>query len=79
MVITKIGEVARQHGFTSAMQFQKATGFSYPTASDLYADRVQRIGLDIIDKVCEVLGVEPGDIIKKVLDGQQSQPQPHEE
>lgn len=65
-IVSRIGEVARARGFTSALQFQKATGFAYATANDLYSNNTKRIGFDVLDRVCEVLEAEPGDLIKRV-------------
>jgi len=66
MIISRIGEVARERGFRSALQFQKATGFAYNTANDLYQGNTKRIGFDILAKVCEVLKAEPGELIARV-------------
>ena len=42
------------------------TGLSRSTLSCLYNDKVTRIDLHTIDKLCECLKCEPGDIIERV-------------
>ncbi len=66
MIVSRIGEVARERGFSSALQFQKATGFAYNTANDLFSGNTKRIGFDILARVCEVLKAEPGELITRV-------------
>ncbi|MBN8770517.1 MAG: helix-turn-helix transcriptional regulator [Thiobacillus sp.] len=48
--------------------FSDKTGLAYNTAHDLYTGRVSRIGLEVLDKVCRVLKMQPGDLLVWVDD-----------
>ena len=44
------------------------TGLSRSTLSCLYNDKVTRVDLQTLDKLCECLNCEPGDILERVKD-----------
>ena len=46
----------------------RATGVSKTTLHKIYNDQSSRIDFDTIDKLCEYLGVEVGDIFEYVED-----------
>lgn len=62
-IVNRIGEIARQKGITKVLHFAKETGLAYNTAHDLYTGRATRIGIEVLDKVCRVLKVQPGELL----------------
>ena len=69
-IVNRIGDAARQQNM-NIKAFSDKTGLAYNTAHDLYTGRVSRIGLDVLDKVCRVLKLQPGDLLVCVDDGVQ--------
>lgn len=67
-IVNLIGEAVRQREW-NIQTFADKTGIAYNTAYDLYNGRARRIGLEVLDKVCKVLNLEPGDLLKRVEDG----------
>jgi putative transcriptional regulator len=57
----RIGELARAHGLTIKALAERA-GVAYNTAHALYTSRATRIDLDTLDRMCDALQVQPGDI-----------------
>lgn len=43
----------------------KETGIYYPNIKKLCDNNTVSIKFDMLDKICDVLGCEPGDIIKR--------------
>ncbi len=66
-IVNRIGEVVRQQGL-NIKEFAEQAGLAYNTAHDLYTGRVSRVGLDVLDKVCRVLKVQPGELLVWVDD-----------
>lgn len=46
----------------------KKTGLNRNTISNLYHESVRRIDFETIDKLCVVLGCQPGDILEFIPD-----------
>jgi putative transcriptional regulator len=67
-IVNRIGDAARQQNL-NIKAFSDKTGLAYNTAHDLYTGRVSRIGLEVLDKVCRVLKLQPGDLLVWVDDG----------
>lgn len=65
---TRIREVAEGRGITTAYQLQKAAGLYPSMAARLYADDIEKIAIETIDKLCEALGCQPGDLFVRVSD-----------
>jgi putative transcriptional regulator len=65
-IVNRIGDIARQKGIKTSQDFARATGFAYDTAHSLFTGRAIRIGLDTLDKVCEVLDAEPGELLVRI-------------
>jgi len=40
------------------------TGLSYTTITDLYHERAKRLDFTTLDKLCQALGVLPGDLLE---------------
>ena len=66
-IVNLIGEAVRQREW-NIQTFADKTGLAYNTAYDLYTGRARRIGLEVLDKVCRVLNLEPGDVLKRIDD-----------
>ena len=66
-IVNVIGDAVRQREW-SIQTFADKTGLAYNTAYDLYTGRARRIGLEVLDKVCRVLDLEPGDLLKRIDD-----------
>lgn len=62
-IVNKIGDIAREQGITKILHFAEKTGLAYNTAHDLYTGRATRIGIEVLDKVCRVLKVQPGELL----------------
>jgi putative transcriptional regulator len=66
-IVNRIGEAAKKQNM-NIKTFSDKTGLAYNTAHDLYTGRVSRIGLEVLDKVCRVLKMQPGDLLVWVDD-----------
>ena len=66
-IVNRIGEAAKKQNM-NIKAFSDRTGLAYNTAHDLYTGRVSRIGLDVLDKVCRVLKMQPGELLVWVDD-----------
>ncbi|HEX2913078.1 MAG TPA: helix-turn-helix transcriptional regulator [Chloroflexia bacterium] len=66
-IVNRIGEAARLQDL-NIKNFAERAGLAYNTAHDLYTGRVSRIGLDVLDKVCRVLKMQPGELLVWVDD-----------
>ncbi len=61
-ITMRIGELAKDQGLTIKALAARA-GVAYNTAHSLYTSRATRIDLDTLDRICDALRVEPGDIL----------------
>jgi putative transcriptional regulator len=66
-IVNRIGEAAKKQNL-NIKAFSDQTGLAYNTAHDLYTGRVSRIGLEVLDKVCRVLKMQPGELLVWVDD-----------
>lgn len=73
-IVNRIGEAAKKQNL-NIKAFSDRTGLAYNTAHDLYTGRVSRIGLDVLDKVCRVLKMQPGELLVWVDDAPITAPQ----
>lgn len=51
-------------------RFGKATGISQTTAYALYNNPGQYLGKDVMDAICRVYGVQPGELLEWVEDSE---------
>jgi putative transcriptional regulator len=58
----RIGRVMRERGLTPSELATRA-GLAHNTALALYRGVSTRIDLPVLDRVCEVLGTQPGDLL----------------
>jgi putative transcriptional regulator len=52
-------------GDRSRYALAKATGVSYPTISAMYHNKARGVTLDVLGKIADELGVDPGDLIER--------------
>jgi len=50
------------------LELQRQTGVSYSTLHRIYHERSIRIDIGVLDKLCEALGVQVGDLFEHVQD-----------
>jgi DNA-binding Xre family transcriptional regulator len=63
MVDLKVREVAEGKGIDSPYALSKATGLAYSNCHKMWNDQQSFISLDTIDRLCEALDCEPGDLL----------------
>jgi putative transcriptional regulator len=59
---TKINELSKAAGITTAYQLQKKTDLSPSQAARLYKDEVEAISISVLEKLCDALKCSPNDI-----------------
>lgn len=52
-----------ENGEINISKVQEATGMTYRSVSDWVKGRVTRVDLDVLEKWCKYLKVQPGDIL----------------
>ena len=62
MIINRTGELAAKRGITTQELAERAE-IAYNTALNLVRGVTARIDLEVLDRVCGVLEVEPGDLL----------------
>lgn len=65
MIVVKLSEIAEQKNY-SRKDVHLGTGLSYPTVFRYWNDDVQQIDKDVLDKFCDFLDCDPGDLVKRV-------------
>lgn len=63
MIINHLSEIIGRKR-TNVAEVSRATGLAINTVSGLYKDKVKRVDLDTLDKLCIHLGVNIGDILE---------------
>jgi putative transcriptional regulator len=58
-------KLAKAAGIKNAHQLVKATGFSVSTAYALWTEKAQGIEFATLDKLCQVLNCQPGDLLSQ--------------
>ncbi|WNZ25670.1 helix-turn-helix transcriptional regulator [Leptolyngbya sp. NK1-12] len=64
----KVKAVAASKGDNTNYKFWKRTGFSQPTAYRVYRDPTVYLSESVLDTICKVYGVQPGDCLEYVPD-----------
>jgi DNA-binding Xre family transcriptional regulator len=59
---TKINELSKAAGITTAYQLQKKTDLSPSQAARLYRDEVEAISISVLEKLCDALQASPNEI-----------------
>lgn len=62
IIRNRTGQLAQERNLTTAALAEKA-GIAYNTALNLVRGNATRIELTVLARVCEALGVQPGDIL----------------
>jgi DNA-binding Xre family transcriptional regulator len=63
MVDLKVREVAEKKGIVTPFALSKATGIAYSNCHKMWNDQQSFISLAAIDRLCETLDCEPGDLL----------------
>ena len=63
MVTLRIREAAEERGITTAYQLQKAMEVQPGMAARLWRGELKMIGLDTLDRLCDAIGCELGDLL----------------
>lgn len=69
MIVFCLAEVAAGKGYNKS-QLHRAANLSYPAVLRLWnSDQkpVKEIDVDVLDKLCALLDVDPGDLIKRTV------------
>ena len=66
MVELKVKEVAEQKGISNPFALARESGLAYANCHKIWNNQQKMISLDTIDRLCDALGCEPGDIIVKI-------------
>ncbi|MNW38896.1 hypothetical protein D3C74_159740 [compost metagenome] len=69
MVINHLSEIMGRKRMKVA-DVAAATGLAMNTVSGLYHDKVKRVDLDTLGKLCDFLDVGIGDILEHIKDGE---------
>ena len=48
------------------MQFSEKTGIRQPTISAICTGSAKHLPVDVLDKICEVLNCQPGDLMEHI-------------
>ncbi len=67
MIATRLTELLDARG-KSIYWLSKETGMAYSTMYRLKKSNTDSISFRVLEKICEVLGCEPGDILVRVPD-----------
>lgn len=65
MVVNRIGTLANARGI-SVKELSERAEITYNTALNLVRGTTSRIDFDVLDRVCEVLNAEPGELLVRV-------------
>jgi putative transcriptional regulator len=68
MIVNRVGEIARKRGITKITELAERSGLAYNTAHALFTGRTTRIDYDTLNRLCETLNVQPGDLLVHVSD-----------
>lgn len=63
MIVNRLSRLLGERRMSVA-ELQRQTGLSYVTLHSLYRDKSTRVDFETLDRICRVLGVQPGDILE---------------
>lgn len=69
MIELRVREVAERKGINNPLALSKESGIAYANCHKIWNNQQKMIGLDTLDRLCEALVCEPGDILVRVTDG----------
>lgn len=67
MITVRLGEILEDRGQT-VYWLWKQTGIRYATIWHISKGEVARLNLEALDRICEVLECQPGDLLVRVED-----------
>jgi putative transcriptional regulator len=65
VIVNRIGTIAGERGI-SVKELSERADITYNTALNLIRGTTSRIDFDVLDRVCEVLNAEPGELLVRV-------------
>jgi DNA-binding Xre family transcriptional regulator len=65
MIELRVREVAEERGITNPFSLSRESGVAYANCYKLWSGQQKMISLDTLDRLCEALSCEPGDILVK--------------
>jgi putative transcriptional regulator len=65
MIVCTLPEVLKRKKW-SRYRLQKVSGISYPTLHALFHGTSKAYSADVLDRLCDALKCEPGDLLKRV-------------
>jgi putative transcriptional regulator len=68
----RVKEVAQLRGVQNITELKDRVGVAYDTAADLWHGRMQRIDRDTLARVCAALQCDPGDVLVRMDDDDDS-------
>lgn len=68
MITIHISEIAQKHGIESGYALSKALGVSPTIGNRLWKNSFDKIGINTLDKLCEVLKCQPNKLFKYVAE-----------
>lgn len=68
MIELRVRDVAERKGINNPLALSKEGGIAYANCYKIWNSQQKMIGLDTLDRLCEALGCEPGDILVRVDD-----------
>lgn len=61
--VRPVREKAKASGIDTIQELADRTGMTYPTALKWWHDKVQMVDLNMLEKLADELGCEPGELI----------------
>jgi putative transcriptional regulator len=72
MVELKVKEIAERRGINNPLSLSQESGIAYSNCHKMWNGQQKMISLDTIDRLCEVLNCEPGDLLVRVSSAKKS-------
>ena len=69
MIELRVREVAERKGISNPSSLSKESGIAYANCHKIWNNRQKMISLATLDRLCETLGCDPGDILIRVSTG----------
>jgi DNA-binding Xre family transcriptional regulator len=69
MIELRVREVAEKKGISNPLSLSKESGIAYSNCYKIWNNQQKMISLDTLDRLCDALGCEPGDIFIRATTG----------
>lgn len=63
MIMNRLSRILGERRM-SVRELQRRTGLAYVTVYNLYSGKSNRVDFETLNKICQALGVQPGDILE---------------